>query len=69
MTDRASFHTVNASHQFLHRNRTLILFHTVPAFETEQTPIRHSVNIAYDYDVVLIQIPKLTAFQKMVKLP
>ena len=75
MRDRASFQTVNALQQFLHRNRTLILVHTVKGatFEMEQKPIQHSVNIAYDYDVVLIQIPtldqlKLTAFQKIVKL-
>ena len=30
MTDRASVHTGNASEQFLHRNITLILVHTVP---------------------------------------
>ena len=30
MTDRASVHTGNASEQFLHPNRTLILVHTVP---------------------------------------
>ena len=30
MTGRASVHTRNASEQFLHRNRTLILVHTVP---------------------------------------
>ena len=30
MTDRAPVHTGNASEQFLHRNRTLILVHTVP---------------------------------------
>ena len=30
MTDRASVHTGNASEQFLHHNRTLILVHTVP---------------------------------------
>ena len=29
MTDRASVHTENASEQFFHRNRTLILVHTV----------------------------------------
>ena len=29
MTDRASFHTGNALEQFLHRNKTLILLHTV----------------------------------------
>ena len=29
MTDRAPVHTGNASEQFLHRNRTLILIHTV----------------------------------------
>ena len=45
MTDRASVHTGNASEQFLHRNRTLILVHTVP----EQTPIRYSVNKAFDH--------------------
>ena len=42
MTDRASVHTGNTSEQFLHRNRTLILVHTV----AEQKPIRCSVNIA-----------------------
>ena len=30
VTDRASVHTGKASEQFLHRNRTLILVHTVP---------------------------------------
>ena len=30
ITDRASVHTGNASEQFLHHNRTLILVHTVP---------------------------------------
>ena len=30
MTDRASVHTGNASEQFRHRNRTLILVYTVP---------------------------------------
>ena len=35
MTDRASVHTGNASEQFVLRNRTLILVHTVP----EQKPI------------------------------
>ena len=30
MTDRASVHTGNALEHFLHRNRTLILVHTVP---------------------------------------
>ena len=30
ITDRASVHIGNASEQFLHRNRTLILVHTVP---------------------------------------
>ena len=30
VTDRASVHTGNASEQFMHRNRTLILVHTVP---------------------------------------
>ena len=30
VTDRASVHAGNASEQFLHRNRTLILVHTVP---------------------------------------
>ena len=30
VTDRASVHTGNASKQFLHRNRILILVHTVP---------------------------------------
>ena len=30
VTDRASVHTGNASEQFLHRNRILILVHTVP---------------------------------------
>ena len=30
MTDRAPVHTENASEQFLRRNRTLILVHTVP---------------------------------------
>ena len=30
MTDRAPVHTGNASEQFLHRNRTLVLVHTVP---------------------------------------
>ena len=30
MTDRASVHTGNASEQFLHPKRTLILIHTVP---------------------------------------
>ena len=30
MTDRAPVHAGNASEQFLHRNRTLILVHTVP---------------------------------------
>ena len=30
VTDRASVHTGNDSEQFLHRNRTLILVHTVP---------------------------------------
>ena len=29
MTDRACVHTRNASEQFLHHNRTLILVHTV----------------------------------------
>ena len=42
VTDRASVHTGNASEQFLHRNRTLILVHTL----LEQKPIRYSVNIA-----------------------
>ena len=30
MADRASVHTGNASEQFLHHNRTLILVHTLP---------------------------------------
>ena len=30
MRDRASVHAENASEQFLHRNRILILVHTVP---------------------------------------
>ena len=30
VTDRASVHTGNASEQFLHRDRILILVHTVP---------------------------------------
>ena len=30
MTDKASVHTGNASGQFLHPNRALILVHTVP---------------------------------------
>ena len=30
ITDRARFHTGNASEQFLHHNRTLIPVHTVP---------------------------------------
>ena len=52
MTGRASVHTGNALEQFLHRNRTLILVHTGTGttFETEQKPIRHSVNIALDLD-------------------
>ena len=48
MTNRSSVHTGNASEQLLHRNRTLILVHTVHTgaiFETEQKPIRYSVNI------------------------
>ena len=55
MTDRACVNTGNASKQFVLRNRTLILVHTVSeqlltcigaTFETEQKPIRYSVNIA-----------------------
>ena len=47
MTDRASVHTEDASEQFLHRNRTLILVHCTGAtFETGQKPIQYSVNIA-----------------------
>ena len=37
VTDRASVHTGNASEQFLHHNRILILVHTVP----EQLPGGH----------------------------
>ena len=47
MTDRDCVHTGNASEQFLLRNRTLILVHTVSEqLETEQKPIRYSVNMA-----------------------
>ena len=48
MTDRACVHTGNALEQFVLRNRTLILVHTVSeaTFEKEQKPIRYSVNIA-----------------------
>ena len=45
-------HTGNASEQFLHHNRTLILVQcshcTRATFETEQRPIRYSVNIALE---------------------
>ena len=57
MTDRASVHTGNASEQSLHRNRTLILVYTVPdqPLQTEQKPIRYSVNIALiEFDDVII---------------
>ena len=48
MMDWAPVHTENASEQVLHHNRTLILVHTVhtgATSETEQKPIRYSVNI------------------------
>ena len=41
MTDRAPVHTGNASEQFLHRNRTLILVHAV----TEQL-LKRSKNLS-----------------------
>ena len=51
MTGRASVHTENATEQFLHRTRILILVHTIPEQfskrnEAEQKPIWYSVNIA-----------------------
>ena len=56
MTDRACVHTGNAWKQFLPvHNRTLILVHTVSeqTFETEQKPIRYSVNIASNYTIAI----------------
>ena len=48
MTDRACVHTGNASEQFLHCNRTLVLVHTVleQLLQRSKKPIRYSVNIA-----------------------
>ena len=49
MTDRASVHTGNASKQFLHRNRTLILVHTaleqlLKRSKTYPVQCEHSLN-------------------------
>ena len=51
ITDRASVHAGNALEQFLPHNGTLIPVYTCTGatFETEQKPIRYSVNIASVY--------------------
>ena len=46
MTDRAPVHTGNVSEQFLHRSSCSHC--TGATFETEQKPIRYSVNIALE---------------------